>query len=249
MTNKEINMLWLYPDLLNLHGDRGNVMAFERVGELLGVKVNVHKVENITESFELDDIDLILLNPGELGTILNIAKGLNPKRDELIKYVRDGKYLIAIGTTGALLGKRIYNTEKQQFYGLGIIDMECSQRKTVIGDDLHFIIDNEQELIGSQIQMLDFTVALEDSLGTALYGYGNAGDKTEGARNKNAIFTNALGPVFVKNPWWAEEILSDIAKRKGIETKVISLDSFEVEIKSFNTTKKFIENKKNKKKK
>lgn len=27
----EINILWMYPDILNLHGDRGNIMAFERV--------------------------------------------------------------------------------------------------------------------------------------------------------------------------------------------------------------------------
>ena len=32
-----LNITWLYPDLLNLHGDRGNLMAFERVGKAMGL--------------------------------------------------------------------------------------------------------------------------------------------------------------------------------------------------------------------
>ena len=39
--NNELNILWMYPDILNLHGDRGNLMAFERIGNLLDVKINI----------------------------------------------------------------------------------------------------------------------------------------------------------------------------------------------------------------
>ena len=42
----ELNILWIYPDILNLPGDRGNLMAFEKIGKLLDIKVNVNKVES-----------------------------------------------------------------------------------------------------------------------------------------------------------------------------------------------------------
>ena len=35
MKKEELNITWLYPDVLNLHGDRGNVMALKKVGEML----------------------------------------------------------------------------------------------------------------------------------------------------------------------------------------------------------------------
>lgn len=243
MNDKKINMLWLYPDLLNLHGDRGNVLAFKRTAAMLGIQLNIYKIENLTDTLELDDIDIIFLNPGELGTILNIIKTLNLKKEELLKFVQEGKYIIAIGTSGAILSKEIHTLDKNVHYGLGLINMECKQRENVIGDDIYYVINLEQEIIGSQIQMLDFKVDNENALGETVYGYGNMNNGYEGGRNKNAIFTNALGPVFVKNPWWAEEILTDIAKQKEIKTNVIPLDNFEIEIKSFNSTKKFIEEK------
>ena len=91
--------------------------------------------------------------------------------------------------------------------------------------------------------MLDFDVNDTQALGNVKYGYGNNGTSKEGAGVKNLIFTNTLGPVFVKNPWWAEAILSDIAKVKGFETNEIPVEHFEIEIKSFNSIKELTEKK------
>lgn len=68
-----------------------------------------------------------------------------------------------------------------------------------------------------------------------------AGDGQEGARNKNVIFTNCLGPVFVKNPWWTESILKNAVLNKYMNIK--KQDEFEIENKSFETTKRFIKEK------
>lgn len=66
------------------------------------------------------------------------------------------------------------------------------------------------------------------------------GKMDEGARYKNVIFTNCLGPVFVKNPWWAEEILKDIIVRKITNNQK---QEYDIENKSFETTKRFIKEK------
>ena len=51
---------------------------------------------------------------------------------------------------------------------------------------------------------------------TTLYGMGNNNTGAEGARWNNLIYTNCMGPLFVKNPWFAESILRDICERKNI---------------------------------
>ena len=96
--------------------------------------------------------------------------------------------------------------------------------------------------------MLDISQKQGEPLGTINYGYGNNGEGEEGAVYKNLIFTNALGPVFIKNPWWAEKILSDIAERKKYKTNQIPIGEYEIEVKSFNSCKDFIEKKTNVKK-
>ena len=238
--SNEINLLWLYPDLLNLHGDRGNIMAFERIAKIMNLDLKVKKVENLTEDFELSNTDIIFLNPGELSTVLNVTKTLLHKKQKLLEYVNSGKYIIAVGTTGALLSKKIFMLNGQEYEGLGIIDMECKQREMVIGDDLYFILDGRKEIIGSQIQMLDFNVDDNNILTKSEYGYANNGQDKEGGRYKNAIFTNALGPVFLKNPWWTEVILNDVVSDREIKTKETTMDDFDFEICSFNSTKKFL---------
>ena len=66
--------------------------------------------------------------------------------------------------------------------------------------------------------------------------------KKRGAKYKNLIFTNTLGPVFVKNPWWGEEILKEIASKKNINIKETE-EEYEIEKSSLESTKRFIEGK------
>ena len=68
--------------------------------------------------------------------------------------------------------------------------------------------------------------------------------KAEGAKYKNVIYTNALGPVFVKNPWYAQHIIINALKNKNEEVSHILGDKdFELELDSLREIKKFIEQK------
>lgn len=46
---EEINLAWMYPDILNLHGDRGNIMAFERIANIFDIKLNVHRINKLVK--------------------------------------------------------------------------------------------------------------------------------------------------------------------------------------------------------
>ena len=139
-----------------------------------------------------------------------------------------------------MFGKSILREDGSTVQGLGYLDMTAKERKYVWGDDLHIrLCDSDMELAGSQIQMAD--VDAKNPLATTIYGMGNNNTGAEGARWKNLIYTNCLGPLFVKNPWFAEMILKDIMQKKGLE---ITAEADHTMAKnSFAATLDFIKNK------
>lgn len=243
-----LNIVWAYPDILNLHGDRGNLLALERIAKMLEVETEVTKIENYREKIDFDSADIILFNVGEVKVMPTIIKALKEQEEELNKYIENGKIIILIGTTGCIMAKETLRTDGTSFKGLGILDMTCIERKDVYGDDLHFKLKEEQnmEIMANQIQLIDTKLNSDIALGTVKYGMGNneANKRTEGAKYKNVIFTNALGPVLVKNPWYTEKIIKLAMENKGEKVeKSIEKSEFEIESKSMECINRFIENK------
>lgn len=250
MKNNELKIAWCYPDMLNLHGDRGNVMALKRVGELLGLKVTIDRIETYDQRIDFENTDIMFFNPGELKVVEPIVKALKKQNKDLTKYVEDDKVIITIGTTGAVFAKETIRNDSTVIEGLGILDMKCTERELVYGDDIVYklVEDNEMEINGSQIQIIDTELNGDIALGNIQYGYGNNNDKKEGAKYKNVIFTNALGPVLVKNPWFAEKIIRKAVEKKNIEiNKQIPKNEYEIEYNSLECIKKYIQKKTSKK--
>ena len=91
--------------------------------------------------------------------------------------------------------------------------------------------------------MVDININDEKPLGTLKYGYGNIGDTKEGVKKDNIIFTNCLGPVFVKNPWFAEKIIRNICSKKNISISNDIKPNYEIELNSLEACKEFINKK------
>lgn len=228
---QKITVGWMYPNLLNLHGERGSVQALVQAGKNVGIEVNVVRIEDFDDTIPFDKLDLMIFLPGEIAVFPSIMTALRRQQDALSSYLNNGNYLLAIGTTGLMFGNSIIREDGEELAGLGYLDMTAKERKYVWGDDLHIrILDSKQELIGSQIQMAD--VDAKNPLGQVLYGMGNNNTGTEGARWKNLLYTNCLGPLLVKNPWFAESILKNICLKKflgidQIKSNQIASDSFD----------------------
>ncbi len=241
-----LNVVWAYPDILNLHGDRGNLFAIEKVAKLLDVETKITKIENYNEKIDFENADIILFNVGEVKVMSTIVNVLKSQEEELMKYIENRKVIILIGTTGCIMAKETIRSDGSKFDGLGVLDMVCTERKDVYGNDLYFKLNEENvEIMANQIQLIDTQLNSDIALGNVMYGMGNNdGKNTEGAKYKNVIFTNALGPVLVKNPWYTEKIIKTALANKGetIEKK-IDKEEFEIELNSMECIKKFIENK------
>lgn len=242
----QLNILWMYPDILNLHGDRGNIMAFEKIGKMLGLEVNINKAERFSDEIDFENNDIMFFNVGELKVMPRIIETLKKNEDALNKFVQDNKTIILIGASGSIMAKKTIR-ENEEFEGLGILDMELTERKAIYGDDILFRLEeNGAEIVGCQIKMFNTHLKSDIRLGTLEYGSGNNGYKegSEGAKYKNVIFTNALGPVFVKNPWYTELIIKNAMSNKNMPVeKNLTDKDFEIELNSLEAIKKFIDQK------
>lgn len=209
--------------------------------------MNVNRIDSYNDDIDFENNDMMFFNVGEIKVMPDIIKALQKHKEGLTKFIEDNKTIILIGATGSVMAKKTIRKDSE-FEGLGILDMDLVEREKIYGDDILFTLNEnkDMEIVGCQIKMLDTILYSDISLGNLLYGSGNNGfnEKTEGAKYKNVIYTNALGPVFVKNPWYAELIIKQILKNKGREIKEIEANiDFELEINSLNAIKKFIDKK------
>jgi len=223
-TKNRLNILWLWPDILNQHGDRGNVMALVRICGLYGIDAKVTRVTGLKDEYNYNGADIVLLGPGELAVMPAISGALSKRAAELRAYADSGGLLLATGTTGAAIGVRTRRLDGTYIDGMGLLDMECQERGAVLGDDLIYRRMEKAgpetaqtpaagtdglTVYGIQIHMMDVDLAAgQKPFGKAVYGYGNNGSGAEGAVSGNVIFTNALGPVLVKNPWLTVELIN-----------------------------------------
>lgn len=244
--SNELNILWMYPDILNLHGDRGNLMAFKKIGNLLNIKVNINKVESYNDDIDFENNDIIFFNVGEIKVMPTIIETLKKYNESLKKFIEDNKTIILIGASGCIMAKKTIR-KTEEFEGLGYLDMDLVERENIYGDDILFTLnENNMEIVGCQIKMLDTILHSDIALGLLKYGSGNNGfnEKTEGAKYKNVIYTNTLGPIFVKNPWYTELIIKNALKNKNINIeKTLADEDFDIELNSLKAIKKFIDQK------
>lgn len=244
----KFKIAWFFPDTLYLHGERGNLLAMQRIAAFAGLTAEIDKVDFETEGFDPGDYDMIYCPPGEVSSFPQVIKWLKPYKEKLASFIEEGKILLTTGTSVALWTKRITRVtgaEPAVIEGLGILNVDTVEREEVYGDDNYFTCTyngEEIEIIGNQIQMVDFENKGEKPFGYLNYGFGNNGkNREEGYVKNNSIFTNTLAPMLVANPKLTKELVLVIARNKGYDIDVLEFNvDMEIEDMSFETKKEFI---------
>lgn len=237
---------WLLPDILFLHGERGNILALERMAQSLGLNPEVVRIDGDTQ-FEPMDFSVIFCPPGEIVTLNKAIDFLMPYRAKLEEFIKSGRVVLATGTGAYIFGSRIYREDGSIIKGLDITGCEYKERKYVYGDDICFTTGycgNDEECFGVQIRMADAFTGEKESFGRLIYGFGNNGnDRSEGVILNNSIFTDVLGPMLVLNPWVTKSLVEKAACCSGLDTHQPDID-MSLEKKSLMSKKKFARNKK-----
>ena len=205
----------LYPDLLNLYGDRGNIMCLQYRCQQRGIQVTVDEI-SVGDYFDHTKYDLLFIGGGQDFEQEVLLEDLHRGKDEEIRRaVADGTVVLAICGGYQMLGKyyRTYTGERLDY--IGAVDFyTVGEKERLIGN---YAFDTEfGRVIGfenhSGRTYLGEGVA---PLGKMVSGYGNNGqDGTEGVHYKNTFCTYSHGPVLPKNPALADKLI-ETAMRRG----------------------------------
>lgn len=215
----EISICHLYPDVLNLYGDRGNILCLRRRLEWRGIGCRVDHVR-LGETRSLAGYDLFFIGGGQDFDQEVLLEDLRSKKGpEILAALDDGKTFLCICGGYQMMGHYYETADGQKCEFLGAIDFHTvGGRKRMIGN---YAFELGQEAGGTTVvgfenhsgrTLLAGGVA---PLGTVLRGYGNNGrDRTEGAHYKNAFCTYSHGPVLPKNPAFADHLIRTALVRK-----------------------------------
>lgn len=208
----KITICHLYPDVLNLYGDRGNIIALKKRLEWRGIECEI-KEANIGDGIDVDSTDIFFIGGGQDFEQEVLLKDLSlGKGKQIIEAVESGKVFLAICAGYQILGK-YYRTHTGEICNfIGALDVyTIGQKQRMIGNYVY-----ECEIGGQKTEIVGFEnhsgkTYLGQNVkpfGKVLSGNGNNGkDKTEGARYKNVFATYAHGPVLPKNPKLCDELI------------------------------------------
>ncbi|MFR5194155.1 MAG: MurT ligase domain-containing protein [Eggerthella lenta] len=215
----------LFPDLLNLYGDGGNVRILEQRLRWRGIPVEVKRV-NHGQAIDLSGVDLVMLGGGPDREQRLASAELMNMREQLHAYVEDGGVLLAICGGYQILGHEwLLGDEVVQ--GLGIVDMTTERAAGGFGDRL---IDN---IVLTSPLAKRPVVGYENHAGRTHLGAGvepfgavasstghgnNDADKQDGVRYKNVVGTYLHGPLLAKNPEVADDLLARALQRFASRT-------------------------------
>lgn len=215
MNNAELNIVHLYPDLLNLYGDKGNIACMERRLKWRGIGANILSCTNKDDEADIKEADIIFVGGGSDREQEIVCGLLLKKKEELMDYVEGGGVLVAVCGGYQLLGK-YYRTQNSEIEGLGILDIYTDAGDTrLIGN---VVLESElfgQKIVGFENHAGRTYTGSYAPLGKVLCGCGNTGDSgCEGVMYKNVIGTYLHGPLLPKNPMLCDHILACAMKKK-----------------------------------
>jgi CobQ-like glutamine amidotransferase family enzyme len=218
----------LYPDVMNIYGDRGNVIALRYRCEARGIGFHLTEV-NVGDAFEPKDFDVVLMGGGQDREQRRIAEDLVGRGPAIREAVDDGMPALAVCGGFQMFGHRYVDHAGGVIPGISVFDLETRHPGPIadraIGD---VVLETAQgDVVGFENHGgRTYLAPGQEPFGRVKRGAGNNHeDGTEGARRKNAIGTYLHGSLLPKNPRIADElIVAGLRRRYGEDVELAPLD-------------------------
>ena len=221
----------LFPDLLNLYGDGGNVSVLAYRLRQRGIPVEVRRVKH-GQPCKLDDADIVFLGGGPDREQHLASQALLQMRDDFQRFVEADGVLLAICGGFQILGRE-WLLGEDIVKGLGVVDMTTVRAEGGSGNRL---IDNIilQSSVAAQPVVGYENHAGRTHLGSGVQPFGavvspcghgnNDTSKADGVLYRNVLGTYLHGPLLSKNPQVADWLLERGLQRRFLRTGVPAVE-------------------------
>ena len=214
----------LYPDLLNLYGDRGNIQCMKKRCEWRGIDAEVQEFQ-ITDSIDFGDLDIVLLGGGSDREQMLVCEKLKTIQKDFKAYVEDKGVVIAVCGGYQLLG-HYYDTDDGRIEGLSLVDLYTEQGSPRLISNI--VIQNDEfeyPIVGFENHGGRTYIGDNKPLGKVMFGFGNnEKDGAEGVLYKNVVGTYLHGPLLPKNPHVCDYLIKNALERKYGAAELEPLD-------------------------
>lgn len=215
--NLKLSVAHLYPELLNIYGDYGNVLTIKHRCEWRNIDVEVHNI-NIGDKINPQEFDIYFIGGGQDKQQVDVAREMQIQKNAFLDAMDMNAIFLGICGGYQLFGNYYQPHNGARLMGIGLLDV-------------HTIAGN-QRFIGNVTAKTDFTlpktlVGFENHSGLTYLkgetkplaivevGAGNNNvDKTEGARFKNVFGTYLHGSFLPKNPHFADYLIKLALEKK-----------------------------------
>lgn len=204
---KELTIAHLYPELLNIYGDYGNILTIKKRCEARNIKCNVEQIK-AGENINPEKYDIFFIGGGQDKQQIEVSKELQKQKEALTEAAE--QYRVFLGICGGyqLLGRHYLPHDGEKLEGISLLDVyTVAGNKRFIGNvtaESDFL--TPRTLVGFENHAgLTYLEEGTVPIASVTVGNGNNGkDKTEGARKKNVFGTYLHGSVLPKNPHFAD---------------------------------------------
>lgn len=220
MKTNKLTIGWLYPNLMNTYGDRGNIIVLKKRCEWRKIKTEVKMLNPGFATEELKSCNFLLMGGAQDRQQKIVNEDLKRIKKALSQKIEDSTPGLYVCGGFQFLGKYYKEADGTVVNGLGILDLHTESP----GDDKPRLIGNlivEANIRDSKYNIQNANlVGFENHggrtylgenvkpLGKVIKGFGNNGDDGfEGAKYKNSFGTYMHGPILPKNPSFTDYLI------------------------------------------
>ncbi len=224
----KLRLAHLYPKLMNIYGDRGNILCLERRCRERDIAVEVTEL-GLGEKLKPKEHDLIFIGGAQDREQRRVAEDLaNVKGEALREAAAKGVVILAVCGGYQLLGRHYRTAEGEELPGVGVFGLWTEHPGPGASRFIGNVVVEWQggTLVGFENHggrtHLDAGV---EPLGRVVSGFGNNGeDGGEGAVCGNAYGTYLHGSLLPKNPGFADHLIETALRRRYKDPDLTPLD-------------------------
>ena len=222
-----LELAYLYPKLLNIYGDRGNVLTLSFRCQVRDINLNVTTI-NLNEDFSGKHFDIFFIGGGQDQEQVLVSADLQKKRKELIDLIEDNVVFLAVCGGYQLLGKYYMASDGSEMPGIEALDLyTIAGNKRMIGNVFCKEIESNETIVGFENHSgKTYLGKSAKPFAKIIRGGGNNGeDGFEGVRYKNVFGTYLHGSLLPKNPYLADKLIRLALERKGLKIPETTIDN------------------------